>query len=62
MVVQSFDAVREVPRSFGEPEPILCEICAAKTRKGKPYCLAHLREMPYVAALVHELERSEAAA
>lgn len=51
------DAVREALRPEAEAEPIRCEICATKTRKGKPFCLAHLREMPYVAALVRELER-----
>lgn len=52
---QIYDAVRYVPRQDAEPDPIRCRRCAATTRQGKPYCTAHVAEMPYVAALQAEL-------
>jgi len=37
--------------------PSGCSICGKSTREGKPYCLAHITNMPGAQEVISELER-----
>ncbi|GAF89823.1 unnamed protein product, partial [marine sediment metagenome] len=38
-----------------------CDVCGSPTRENKPYCPAHISNIPYVAKLLIEVERREGA-
>lgn len=49
------------PNQVRPTKRLRCQECGQRTSRGKPYCLVHIKFMPYAAALLVEMELREEA-